>query len=231
MENELLKFRFEGQIVRVADRDNQYWWLAKDVCNILGLQNTSQALNGLDDDEKLIYTLHISGQTRNVWMVNEPGLYSLVMRSNKPQAREFKRWVTHEVLPMIREFGFFEYNGGRELAGPELGELLGIHPNTVSRYARILGMTRRPGRPWEFNRKEALDFVRIFSGFRTQESRDRAKRKVLEQYAPYPGAGEDAKMLKGDPNEAIYQLIANQNRLIEVSFELIDRVMGKLAAK
>jgi prophage antirepressor-like protein len=61
----------------------------------------------LDNDEKLIYKLHISGQQRESWIINESGLYSLVLTSTKPEAKAFKRWLTHEVLPAIRRTGKF----------------------------------------------------------------------------------------------------------------------------
>lgn len=65
------------------------------------------ALQGLDDDEKLTSTLLMSGQNREVWLVNESGLYALILRSNKPEAKTFKRWVTRDVLPTIRKTGSY----------------------------------------------------------------------------------------------------------------------------
>jgi len=101
-------FKFENGIsLRVADEvvNQETWFVAKDVCDILGITNITQATNRLDDDEKLMYTLHISGQDRETWVINESGLYSLVLTSNKPDAKKFKRWITHEVLPSIRKAG------------------------------------------------------------------------------------------------------------------------------
>ena len=79
------------------------WWVAKDVCDVLELSNSRTSLAPLDDDEK--DTVHIMDGTPgnpNTTVVSEPGLYSLILRSRKPEARAFKRWVTHEVLPTIR---------------------------------------------------------------------------------------------------------------------------------
>lgn len=83
------------------------WFAAKDVCDILSISNVSQTVERLDEDEKLIYTIHISGQNREVWFVNESGLYNLVFQSRKPEAKAFRKWVTSEVLPSIRRFGYY----------------------------------------------------------------------------------------------------------------------------
>lgn len=74
---------------------------------MLNLSDTSMATRSLDDDEKLVQTLFVSGQNRQVTMINESGLFSLVLRSNKPEAKTFKKWVTAEVLPSIRKHGGF----------------------------------------------------------------------------------------------------------------------------
>ena len=75
------------------------WFVAKDVCEILELDNLTEALRGLDEDELSSEILMSGGQRREMKIINEPGLYSLVLRSRKPEAKQFKRWITHEVLP------------------------------------------------------------------------------------------------------------------------------------
>jgi prophage antirepressor-like protein len=106
--NALEVFRFDGVPVRVIDDSGEPWFIAADVCSALGLANVAQALVGLDDDEKGSITI-ADGTPGNPTRatVNEPGLYSLVIRSRRPEAREFKRWVTHEVLPSIRRTGAY----------------------------------------------------------------------------------------------------------------------------
>ena len=107
MENQLAIFTYQENEVRIIKDDNgDPWWVAREVCNVLDLNNITMALQGLDDDEKLTSTLLMSGQNREVWLVNESGLYALILRSNKPEAKKFKRWLTHEVLPAIRKTGF-----------------------------------------------------------------------------------------------------------------------------
>ena len=103
--NDLVRFDFQGNQVRTIMIDGEPWWIAKDVCSILSISDTTQACERLDDDEKLVRTLYVSGQNREIWTVNESGLYTLILRSNKPEAKTFKRWITHEVIPQIRKTG------------------------------------------------------------------------------------------------------------------------------
>lgn len=104
--NDLTVFRFEGtREVRTVIKDGEPWFVAKDICDILGIQNTSDAVRNLDDDELVSEKAISGGQVRGMLCVSESGLYALVMRSNKPQAKAFRKWVTSEVLPAIRKTG------------------------------------------------------------------------------------------------------------------------------
>lgn len=103
---EILKnFTYEGTPVRTISRDGEPWFVAADVARILEIGNPSQAVSRLDEDER--DTL-ISNEGRQTGVVNEPGLYSLILGSRKPEAKTFKRWVTHEVIPSIRRTGRYE---------------------------------------------------------------------------------------------------------------------------
>lgn len=106
--NELTVFNYGSNELRTEVINGSPWFIARDLCISLGLSDTNKALQGLDDDEKLTRTLFVSGQNREVKLVNEPGMYSLILRSRKAEAKEFKRWVTHEVLPTIRKTGHYE---------------------------------------------------------------------------------------------------------------------------
>ncbi len=105
MSNPVIQFDFNSQQIRTISIENSPWFVAKDVCDILEIVNVSQACANLDADEKLLYTLHTSGQNRETTFINESGLYALILRSNKPQAKVFRKWVTSEVLPAIRKTG------------------------------------------------------------------------------------------------------------------------------
>ena len=96
--NEIQIFEHEafGQI-RVIDRDGEPWFIAVDVCKALELGNSRQAIARLDDDEKGVISIDTPGGPQEMSVINEPGLYSLVLGSRKPEAKAFKRWVTHEV--------------------------------------------------------------------------------------------------------------------------------------
>ena len=101
-------FNFHGQEVRTVIFDNEPWFVAKDVADILGQQNGSRDINRhVDEDDKLTSQVATAGQMRNQIVINESGLYSLILSSKLPQAKEFKRWVTSEVLPAIRKQGGF----------------------------------------------------------------------------------------------------------------------------
>ena len=83
------------------------WFVAKDVCGCLDLTNAAQTLSYLDDDEKGIISNDTPGGKQQMLVISEPGLYSLILRSRKPEAKAFKRWVTHEILPSIRKTGHY----------------------------------------------------------------------------------------------------------------------------
>jgi anti-repressor protein len=93
--------------VRIILQNNEPWFVAKDVCDCLEIKNTTDALKRLDDDERARFNLGRQGETN---IVNEYGLYSLVLSSRKPEAKEFKRWITHEVLPALRKTGSYSMN-------------------------------------------------------------------------------------------------------------------------
>ena len=88
--------------VRTLVKDGEPWFVASDVCECLGLANPTVSVNRLDYDERAKFNL---GRQGWVNIVNEYGLYNLVLGSRKPEAKNFKRWVTHEVLPAIRKLG------------------------------------------------------------------------------------------------------------------------------
>ena len=103
MSTEIQQFYFNNAALRtLTDEAGEPWFVAKDVCDILEISNPSDALKRLDDDERSRFNLGRQGETN---IVNEAGLYALVLGSRKPEAHEFKRWVTHEVLPQIRRTG------------------------------------------------------------------------------------------------------------------------------
>lgn len=97
--------------VRIAMVEGEPWFVASDICKALDISNTTQAVQRLDDDEKSMLNIGLSGGSTNC--VNEYGLYNLILSSRKKEAKEFKRWITHEVVPSIRKNG--GYIEGQEI--------------------------------------------------------------------------------------------------------------------
>lgn len=109
MNTEIQTFNFNNATLRtLTDENGEPWFVAKDVCDVLELNNVSQALTRLDNDEKSSIILNDGTPgTPTKTIVSESGLYSLIIASRKPESHEFKRWVTHEVLPSIRKHGAY----------------------------------------------------------------------------------------------------------------------------
>jgi prophage antirepressor-like protein len=105
---QVVPFTYEKYEFRTIIINDAPYFVARDVCNVLGLDDINKALLKLEDDEKLTRKLFVSGQNREFWLINESGLYTLILRSNKPEAKKFRKWVTSEVLPSIRKTGSYE---------------------------------------------------------------------------------------------------------------------------
>lgn len=109
--NNPLVFNFENHEIRIVpDENGDPLFIASDVCRALGLDNVSRALSRLDDDEKGITSSDTPGGQQKMSVVTESGLYNLIIRSDKPHAKKFKRWITHEVLPALRKTGVYAPN-------------------------------------------------------------------------------------------------------------------------
>ena len=109
---ELFEHEEFGQF-RFIKRGMEIWFAAVDVCNVLDIQNPTMAVKQLDDDERAKFNLgHPYGEMN---FVNEFGLYNLILSSRKPEAKKFKRWVTHEVLPSIRKYGYYSVTAEKKL--------------------------------------------------------------------------------------------------------------------
>ncbi len=105
--------------VRTVTQNGEPWFVAADVCKALEIGNSRMATDRLDTDEKGVISTDTLGGKQNVTIVNEPGLYALVLGSRKPEAKAFKRWITHEVIPSIRKHGMYAVDD--LIANPDLG--------------------------------------------------------------------------------------------------------------
>lgn len=132
----------DGQQIRTIPFDGQPWFVLKDVCNVLEITNVTETLKRLDQDEfSTTEVIDSIGRSQEVYIVNESGLYSLVMTSRKKQAKDFKRWVTHEVLPSIRKNGF--YMATTDVQVPELLEKVNKLENKIESFITITSYEAR----------------------------------------------------------------------------------------
>ncbi len=126
--NELNVFTYNGNEVRTVQHNGETWWILKDVCIILGLKNPTMIVERLEDDEVAKFNLGgLSGETN---IINESGLYNVILRSDKPEAKPFRKWVTSEVLPAIRKHGAY--------MTPETLEQAILNPDTIIKIATAL---------------------------------------------------------------------------------------------
>jgi len=129
---ELQIFKYQEAEIRTVVIGGEPWWVAKDICEVLELSNPTMAIERLDFDEVTKFNLGgLSGESN---IVNEPGLYSLILGSRKPEAKAFKRWITHEVIPTIRRHGAY--------MTPEKIEQVLADPDTIIRLATELKRSR-----------------------------------------------------------------------------------------
>lgn len=129
MSADIIPFDFEEQAVRVVMRGEDPWFVAVDVCRVLGIGNARDAVSRLDDDERAdVGITDASGtQTRKTNIINESGLYALIFTSRKSEAKRFRKWVTSEVLPALRTYGRYDMPGvPANDPGPETGDIAGL---------------------------------------------------------------------------------------------------------
>ena len=101
----MIPFNFDGTEVRVLDQGGEPWWVLADVCTVLEVRNSRDAADRLDDDERGVAIIDTLGGPQGMTIINESGLWSLVLTSRKPEAKRFKKWITSEVIPAIRQTG------------------------------------------------------------------------------------------------------------------------------
>ena len=132
METSILQWK-EGTSIRMQMIKDEPWFAAKDVCSLLGLDNSRQAVSRLDDDEKGVINSDTLGGKQELTFVNESGMYALIFQSRKPQARAFRKWVTGEVLPSLRKYGYYVAPGA-QLTDEQREELERVMMGRMRRY-------------------------------------------------------------------------------------------------
>lgn len=123
-ENEVQVWNYEGAEVRTVQIDGEPWFVLTDVCRELEISNSRMAADRLENDELMSVKLTSGGQRREMTIVNESGLYTVILRSDKPQAKPFRKWVTSEVLPSIRKHGSYSVQSQFADLSPQLQVLI-----------------------------------------------------------------------------------------------------------
>lgn len=119
--NEMQVFNYGEQEVRTVLIDDDPWWVLADVCGVLNLKQPHRVASRLDEDEKGRTQMTTPGGSQDMTVINESGLYSVILRSDKQEAKAFKRWVTHEVLPAIRKSGKYVVPAAKPQMSVETG--------------------------------------------------------------------------------------------------------------
>jgi BRO family, N-terminal domain len=133
--NLTVEFEFDSTLVRTIAKEGQAWFVAKDVCDILDIGDASKAVSRIDDDERGTTTVRTPGGPQEVLTVNESGLYSLIFTSRKAEAKRFRKWVTSEVLPAIRQTGRYGSYSDKD-PDPVIvwSKHLGVRPSDIIAY-------------------------------------------------------------------------------------------------
>lgn len=139
--NNLLCFDFNDHAVRVVMIDHAPWWVASDLCAVLDLGNVAMALRKLDDDQKGLNQIDTLGGPQRLSIVSESGMWTLVLRSDKPQAAALRRWLTGEVLPALRRTGRYAFPGAAEMDDDADGSPIGAGLD-LSRVTVALNLVR-----------------------------------------------------------------------------------------
>ena len=191
--NELQNFNFSGQDVRIIKINDEPWFVGKDVADILGYSDTQAMTRRLDDED--IMTDKLSGMNMKSTIINESGLYSAILGSKKPEAKQFKRWVTSEELPTIRKHGAY-------MTDSKLEEAL-LNPDTLINLATQLKQERE-----EKAQLRALNSTLAVENQimqpKAQYFDDLVERNLLTNFR------DTAKMLKIKQNQFINWLLENK---------------------
>ncbi|MFC3530928.1 BRO family protein [Vogesella facilis] len=138
-------FSFDSFDVRTLDRDGEVWFVASDVAAALDYTHVPHMTRNLDDDEKGVHIVDTLGGKQELTIINESGLYSAILKSRKPEAKRFKRWVTHEVLPSLRKSGSYALPSiAASVVQPGVAMLDDVPVLTMQRLAACFGMSIDP---------------------------------------------------------------------------------------
>lgn len=136
--NNIKEFQFENLPLNVIDKAGEPWFIAKEVCEILEISKYRDAVSRLDDDERVSVKVDTLGGEQDMIAISESGLYTLIIRSNKPNARKFRKWVTGVVLPSIRKTGGYALQEVSHMEHKALYEkIISLQEEVISLYHQI----------------------------------------------------------------------------------------------
>lgn len=216
--NQLTRIYKDNQI-RIAEKDGEIWFVAKDVADVLGYSSTKDLARRLEEDEKGRHSMPTPGGAQEMIVINEPGLYNAILGSKREEAKDFKRWITHDVLPSIRRTGSYT------AAKPE--------PKTITLDEELKGYIR--------------DLLSASTNFARQCSRLSERNSYLEQFAPKADYGEEnvlgqpryqkrrgyyvanrgADVCKRDPEKYGYQQDLFYDRLPQILVETFNQAVKR----
>lgn len=201
--NELQILNYNNEKIRIVEVNNELWWVLKDVCQVLKISNPTMTASRLDNDEVTKFDLGSRVGITNI--INESGLYSVILRSDKPQAKPFKRWVTHEVLPSIRKTGSYS------------------HPQ--ARASDFESLTRRI----EALEKEAVQRrVETLENIYRYNEAERIDCKTVEQLPPHIRAAVDCMIDRNCCIGAVLDFLDDNN--VWISFKSVKKYIEKRKA-
>lgn len=152
--NQMQVFKYQQNEIRTIEKNGELWWVLKDVCNVLDLGSPHKVADRLEDDEKGRNLIPTPGGDQEMVCVNESGLYNVILRSDKPQAKPFRRWVTAEVLPSIRKHGAY-------MTPTKIDEILN-DPDTIIQLATILKEERAKNKALEAENEHQRQLIADF---------------------------------------------------------------------
>ena len=200
MNNNLMIFENpEFGAVRSILIDSDPWFVAADVCKALELEKTNRALSRLDDDEKGAHSVSTPGGRQRMSIISESGLYSLILGSRKPEARAFKRWITHEVIPSIRKHGAYMTDS--------LLDALEAHPEAVPEYLNRLRSENARNRELTRRLRLALPKAEYYDAFVDPEDCTNIRTTAKELGVPekqFTRYLEEKKYLFRDKNRKLF---------------------------
>lgn len=200
MANEVQVFNFEQMNVRTVEINDEVWFVATDVANALGLSNVSMSIKALDDDERSKFNL---GRQGEVNVINEPGLYNFIGSSRKTEAKQFMRWVRHEVLPSIRKTGGYQAQTMTEM------EIVAASANKLVQQEKQIAKIVERQISTESDLADLKNQMGLPSSMRRRFTKARNKR-VAEVMDGYYGAAYRAKTVRSAVYKQLERVIKDR---------------------